>query len=59
MRFMKQLYSMRYRFPNKIKFFSGYRDEAEMLSSEVMSLPIHPQLSQEDLYLIVREVNRL
>jgi len=31
----------------------------EKLVKEVISLPVHPQLSQEDLETIVREVNRL
>lgn len=31
----------------------------ERLSQQVISLPVHPQLSQEDLDTIVREVNRL
>jgi len=32
---------------------------AERLASEVLSLPVHPQLSQADLETIVREVNKL
>lgn len=32
---------------------------AERLSGEVLSLPVHPQLSQADLESIVREVNNL
>jgi perosamine synthetase len=32
---------------------------AEKLSREVFSLPVHPQLSQEDLETIVKEVNAL
>jgi dTDP-4-amino-4,6-dideoxygalactose transaminase len=32
---------------------------AERLSNEVFSLPVHPQLTQEDLEIIVREVNAL
>lgn len=32
---------------------------AERLSNEVFSLPVHPQLSQSDLEIIVREVNAL
>ena len=31
----------------------------ERLSQQVISLPVHPQLSQEDLETIVREVNQL
>ncbi len=31
----------------------------EKLASEVISLPVHPQLSQADLEMIAREVNRL
>jgi dTDP-4-amino-4,6-dideoxygalactose transaminase len=33
--------------------------EAEQASAEVLSLPVHPGLSGQDLALIVREVNRL
>lgn len=32
---------------------------AERLSNEVFSLPVHPQLTQEDLEIIVREVNAI
>jgi perosamine synthetase len=32
---------------------------AEELAQEVISLPVHPQLSQEDLDAVVAEVNRL
>ena len=32
---------------------------AEMLSREVFSLPVHPQLTQDDLNVIVDEVNKL
>ncbi len=32
---------------------------AEQLSREVLSLPVHPQLSRDELETIVREVNRL
>ena len=32
---------------------------AERLSREVISLPVHPQLSQDDLDTIVTEVNKL
>ncbi len=32
---------------------------AEQLAQEVISLPVHPQLSQDDLETIVREVNKL
>jgi perosamine synthetase len=32
---------------------------AERLANEVFSLPVHPQLTQEDLDVIVREVNAL
>ena len=32
---------------------------AEQLAEEVISLPVHPQLSQADLDAIVAEVNRL
>jgi dTDP-4-amino-4,6-dideoxygalactose transaminase len=32
---------------------------AERLAQEVISLPVHPQLSQTDLDVIVKEVNRL
>ena len=32
---------------------------SEMLAKEVISLPVHPQLSQADLELIVSEVNKL
>ena len=32
---------------------------AEQLAKEVISLPVHPQLSQADLETIVREVNKL
>ncbi len=32
---------------------------AERLAREVLSLPVHPQLSQADLETIVREVNKL
>jgi perosamine synthetase len=32
---------------------------AEQLAKEVISLPVHPQLSQDDLETIVREVNKL
>jgi perosamine synthetase len=32
---------------------------AERLANEVFSLPVHPQLSQNDLEVIVREVNAL
>jgi dTDP-4-amino-4,6-dideoxygalactose transaminase len=32
---------------------------AERLAQEVISLPVHPQLSQADLETIVTEVNRL
>ena len=32
---------------------------AERLAKEVLSLPVHPQLSQADLETIVREVNKL
>jgi perosamine synthetase len=32
---------------------------AEKLSRELFSLPVHPQLSQEDLETIVKEVNAL
>jgi perosamine synthetase len=32
---------------------------AEQLAQEVMSLPVHPQLTSEDLYIIVTEVNKL
>lgn len=32
---------------------------AEMLATEVISLPVHPQLTQADLEMIVREVNKL
>jgi perosamine synthetase len=32
---------------------------AERLAQEVMSLPVHPQVSQPDLETIVREVNKL
>ena len=32
---------------------------AERLASEVLSLPVHPQLTQADLETIVREVNKL
>ncbi len=31
----------------------------ERIAEEVLSLPVHPQLSQADLELIVREVNKL
>ena len=41
----------------------GYHDlhfpVAEKMSSEVISLPVHPQLSQEDLVKIAAEVNKL
>jgi dTDP-4-amino-4,6-dideoxygalactose transaminase len=40
----------------------GYRDElpvAERLSREVLSLPVHPGLSQDDLETIVRAVNEV
>jgi dTDP-4-amino-4,6-dideoxygalactose transaminase len=32
---------------------------AEQLAQEVISLPVHPQLSQQDLETVVAEVNRL
>jgi dTDP-4-amino-4,6-dideoxygalactose transaminase len=32
---------------------------AERLTKEVISLPVHPQVSQDDLELIVSEVNKL
>ena len=32
---------------------------AEQLAKEVISLPVHPHLSQADLETIVREVNKL
>ena len=32
---------------------------SEMLAKEVISLPVHPQVSQADLDMIVREVNKL
>jgi dTDP-4-amino-4,6-dideoxygalactose transaminase len=32
---------------------------AEQLAREVISLPVHPQLTPEDLYIIVAEVNKL
>jgi len=32
---------------------------SEQLAKEVLSLPVHPQLSQDDLDVIVREVNKL
>jgi dTDP-4-amino-4,6-dideoxygalactose transaminase len=32
---------------------------AEQLALEVLSLPVHPQLTQDDLETIVREVNKL
>jgi perosamine synthetase len=32
---------------------------AEQLANEVISLPVHPQLTQEDVDIIVREVNKL
>ena len=32
---------------------------AEQLAKEVISLPVHPQLSQADLETIVAEVNKL
>jgi perosamine synthetase len=32
---------------------------SERLAREVLSLPVHPQLSQEELETIVAEVNRL
>jgi dTDP-4-amino-4,6-dideoxygalactose transaminase len=32
---------------------------AEQAANEVLSLPVHPQLSQQDLETIVREVNKL
>mgnify|MGYP001187270423 CR=1 FL=1 len=35
------------------------RPIAERLSNEVFSLPVHPQLTQEDLEIIVREVNAI
>ena len=31
----------------------------ERMSQEVISLPVHPMLSEEDLEQIVREVNKL
>ncbi|MGD0114520.1 MAG: DegT/DnrJ/EryC1/StrS family aminotransferase [Dehalococcoidia bacterium] len=40
----------------------GYRDElpvAERLSREVLSLPVHPALSRDDLETIVRAVNEV
>lgn len=41
----------------------GYGEQslpvAEQLSEKVISLPVHPQLSEADLETIVREVNRL
>jgi dTDP-4-amino-4,6-dideoxygalactose transaminase len=39
----------------------GYRDElpvAERLSNEVLSLPVHPGLTEQDLATIVKAVNR-
>jgi dTDP-4-amino-4,6-dideoxygalactose transaminase len=32
---------------------------SERLAQEVVSLPVHPQLSEDELETIVREVNRL
>jgi dTDP-4-amino-4,6-dideoxygalactose transaminase len=32
---------------------------AERLAKEVISLPVHPQVTQEDLVKIVTEVNKL
>ncbi len=32
---------------------------SEVLANEVISIPVHPQLSQSDLQMIVEEVNKL
>jgi dTDP-4-amino-4,6-dideoxygalactose transaminase len=32
---------------------------AERMAKEVLSLPVHPQVSQADLEIMVREVNKL